>query len=189
MSLATDAKDDSGLSATGRLSDVHEGLPPPGIVGGSVHLISGSYDYHHYMQVVHGRLLMYTDSVLPTLIVTPQVLCTELALTCCFTNRCRTNLTTKAGAAPTAHCRPSAPGSGGSTTPRLSRPATVPSRLLSSGSVWLAMTSLYMHQMPDHDIWICCRRLVEIPCLKFLLNSCRGQRACVHWQQAVGWRN
>ena len=47
----------SGTPATGRLSDVHKGLPPPGIVGGSVHLIDGSYDYHHYMQVTHGYLL------------------------------------------------------------------------------------------------------------------------------------
>lgn len=37
--------------AAARLSDVHEGLPPSGIAGGSVHLVAGSYDYHHYMQV------------------------------------------------------------------------------------------------------------------------------------------
>lgn len=38
-------------SASGRLSDVHAGLPPSGVAGSSVHLISGCYDYHHYMQV------------------------------------------------------------------------------------------------------------------------------------------
>ncbi len=41
---------DSSASGGGRLSDVHVGLPPSGVEGGSVHLISGSYDYNHYMQ-------------------------------------------------------------------------------------------------------------------------------------------
>ena len=45
---------------------------------------------------------------------------------------------TKAGGVPTAPCRLSAPGSGGSTTHRLSRPATVPFRPLLSSSVWPA---------------------------------------------------
>ena len=44
------AANDSGASGSGCLSDVHIGLPPSGVAGGSVHLISGSYDYHHYMQ-------------------------------------------------------------------------------------------------------------------------------------------
>lgn len=53
LPLAPPAAEEGGdsLSATGRLSDVHVGLPPSGVAGGSVHLISGSYDYHHYMQV------------------------------------------------------------------------------------------------------------------------------------------
>lgn len=34
-----------------RLADVHVGLPPSGVPGGSVHLIDGSYEYYHYMQV------------------------------------------------------------------------------------------------------------------------------------------
>ena len=63
LSLGSDAEDDSGTPATGRLSDVHKGLSAPGIVGGSVHLIDGSYDYHHYMQVVHGCLLMSTNAL------------------------------------------------------------------------------------------------------------------------------
>ncbi len=33
------------------LSDVHAGLPPSGVRRGTVHLVDGSYDYHHYMQV------------------------------------------------------------------------------------------------------------------------------------------
>lgn len=45
------AEEDGEGSSSTRLSDVHVGLPPPGIAGGSVHLVSGSYDYHHYMQV------------------------------------------------------------------------------------------------------------------------------------------
>lgn len=35
---------------TGRLSDVHVGLPPPGVPGGVEHLVAGSYDYYHYCQ-------------------------------------------------------------------------------------------------------------------------------------------
>lgn len=34
-----------------RLHDVHKGIKPSGISGGSTHLVQGSYDYHHYMQV------------------------------------------------------------------------------------------------------------------------------------------
>jgi hypothetical protein len=34
-----------------RLQDVHVGLNPPPVAGGTVHMIEGSYDYHHYMQV------------------------------------------------------------------------------------------------------------------------------------------
>jgi hypothetical protein len=34
-----------------RLRDVHVGLPPSGVPGGRQHLIQGSYDYYHYMQV------------------------------------------------------------------------------------------------------------------------------------------
>eukprot|EP00887_Chlorella_sp_A99_P003427 scaffold7.g3427.t1 len=45
---ALDGAPDSG-AGSGRLADVHEGLPPSG-VGGSVHLVHGSYDYYHYMQ-------------------------------------------------------------------------------------------------------------------------------------------
>lgn len=33
------------------LQDVHEGIGPSGIKGGSQHMIWGSYIYHHYMQV------------------------------------------------------------------------------------------------------------------------------------------
>ncbi|DBB11189.1 TPA: hypothetical protein ACH3X3_006641 [Trebouxia sp. C0006] len=33
-----------------RLQDVHVGLNPPPVAGGTVHMIEGSYDYHHYMQ-------------------------------------------------------------------------------------------------------------------------------------------
>ena len=33
------------------LKDVHHGLPPSGVQKGTVHMVEGSYDYHHYMQV------------------------------------------------------------------------------------------------------------------------------------------
>ena len=43
------------------LQNVHMGIPPPPISGGTLHMIEGSYDYHHYMQVclaaVFGRRL------------------------------------------------------------------------------------------------------------------------------------
>ncbi len=34
-----------------RLQDVHVGIDTPPVAGGTVHMIEGSYDYHHYMQV------------------------------------------------------------------------------------------------------------------------------------------
>lgn len=34
-----------------RLQNVHEGVAGPHIKGGEIHMIHGSYDYHHYMQV------------------------------------------------------------------------------------------------------------------------------------------
>lgn len=33
-----------------RLANVHEGLPPSGVKGGTMRLVSGDYDYFHYMQ-------------------------------------------------------------------------------------------------------------------------------------------
>ena len=36
---------------TCRLRDVHVGLPPSGVPGGRQHLVQGSYEYYHYMQV------------------------------------------------------------------------------------------------------------------------------------------
>ncbi|KAL3141912.1 hypothetical protein ABBQ32_004569 [Trebouxia sp. C0010 RCD-2024] len=36
---------------TPRLQDVHMGLGPPPVSGGTLHMVDGSYDYHHYMQV------------------------------------------------------------------------------------------------------------------------------------------
>lgn len=38
-----------GVGGKPRLADVHLGVAPSS-VGGSVHLVQGSYDYHHYMQ-------------------------------------------------------------------------------------------------------------------------------------------
>eukprot|EP00002_Diphylleia_rotans_P040032 TRINITY_DN9401_c0_g2_i1.p1 TRINITY_DN9401_c0_g2~~TRINITY_DN9401_c0_g2_i1.p1 ORF type:complete len:597 (+),score=102.20 TRINITY_DN9401_c0_g2_i1:43-1833(+) len=35
---------------SGRLSDVHLGLGPSPVLGGTQHLVQGSYDYYHYMQ-------------------------------------------------------------------------------------------------------------------------------------------
>ena len=35
---------------SGRLRNVHEGLPASGVQGGQVHLVQGAYDYCHYMQ-------------------------------------------------------------------------------------------------------------------------------------------
>ncbi|KAK9836962.1 hypothetical protein WJX81_003013 [Elliptochloris bilobata] len=40
----------SPSSGAGRLSDVHVGLPPPGVPGGVEHVVAGSYDYYHYCQ-------------------------------------------------------------------------------------------------------------------------------------------
>lgn len=34
-----------------RLQNVHEGIAEPAVKGGVVHMIDGTYDYHHYMQV------------------------------------------------------------------------------------------------------------------------------------------
>jgi hypothetical protein len=42
---------ESKAKAGGPLPDVHLGLGPSGVAGGTVHLIDGSYDYFHYMQV------------------------------------------------------------------------------------------------------------------------------------------
>ena len=33
------------------LGDVHQGLPASGVQNGGAHMVDGSYDYHHYMQV------------------------------------------------------------------------------------------------------------------------------------------
>ncbi|KAK9827920.1 hypothetical protein WJX74_009315 [Apatococcus lobatus] len=45
-----DARLEAGGVGGPRLRDVHQGIKPSGIAGGSVHLVQGSYDYHHYMQ-------------------------------------------------------------------------------------------------------------------------------------------
>ena len=42
-----------GVGGKPRLGDVHVGLPAPPL-GGSVHLVQGSYEYYHYMQVGAG---------------------------------------------------------------------------------------------------------------------------------------
>ena len=42
-----------GTGGRPRLGDVHVGLPPPPVKG-SVHVVQGSYDYYHYMQVITG---------------------------------------------------------------------------------------------------------------------------------------
>ena len=41
----------SSGGGTQRLRDVHAGLPPSKVVGGTVHLVDGSYEYFHYLQV------------------------------------------------------------------------------------------------------------------------------------------
>ena len=41
----------AAAATNSRLADVHVGLPSYGVPGGSAHLIDGSYDYYHYMQV------------------------------------------------------------------------------------------------------------------------------------------
>lgn len=46
----TFGSDSNESTVGGRLSNVHRDLPPSGIQSGTVHLLSGSYDYHHYMQ-------------------------------------------------------------------------------------------------------------------------------------------
>ena len=39
------------MCARRRLSDVHMGLPPSGVPGGTLHMVDGGYEYYHYMQV------------------------------------------------------------------------------------------------------------------------------------------
>ena len=43
-----------GQQQAQRLVDVHLGLRPSGVPGGSVHLVRGAYDYYHYTQVRGG---------------------------------------------------------------------------------------------------------------------------------------
>ena len=43
-----------------RLQNVHEGFAAPAGEGGVIHMIDGTYDYHHYMQVI-----MLRRSVIP----------------------------------------------------------------------------------------------------------------------------
>ena len=47
------APESAAVSSGGqrRLADVHVGLPASGVAGGSQHLVSGSYQYYHYLQV------------------------------------------------------------------------------------------------------------------------------------------
>lgn len=33
-----------------RLRNVHVGIPPSGVTGGTLHLVEGVYDYYHYLQ-------------------------------------------------------------------------------------------------------------------------------------------
>ena len=41
----------AGAGSQRRLTDVHVGLPASGVAGGTQHLVSGSYEYFHYLQV------------------------------------------------------------------------------------------------------------------------------------------
>lgn len=40
--------------STRRLADVHVGIAPSRVKGGTQHLVQGSYLYYHYMQVTTG---------------------------------------------------------------------------------------------------------------------------------------
>ena len=43
-----------GATSTGgqrRLANVHAGLPVSGVSGGTQHVVSGDYEYFHYLQV------------------------------------------------------------------------------------------------------------------------------------------
>jgi hypothetical protein len=59
------ADDEAGPSGSGgsgparRLMDVHVGLPPSKVTGGTVHLVDGSYEYFHYLQVLHLKKKSY----------------------------------------------------------------------------------------------------------------------------------
>lgn len=49
--LALDpSKDGADEDASQRLGNVHLGLPPSGVVGGTQHVVDGSYLYYHYLQ-------------------------------------------------------------------------------------------------------------------------------------------
>lgn len=50
QSLALETQNPKDSLVSNRLLNVHQGLPPSGIQGGSVHMIFGNYEYFHYMQ-------------------------------------------------------------------------------------------------------------------------------------------
>jgi len=55
-SFALGAEGSRAPTIPGLLRDVHLGLPPPGVKGGSVSLVQGAYEYYHYMQWTgHGQ--------------------------------------------------------------------------------------------------------------------------------------
>lgn len=144
------ALESGGVGGKPRLRDVHVGLPAPPL-GGSVHLVQGSYDYFHYMQVggaphapaasrccsdalasqhpewpprsppcaggacCEGAILGFIQAVGRNgrgMQFGRQLLMTKpnSKLPTSTTPMNRTNLTTAAGAAPTARCRRCAPG-------------------------------------------------------------------------------
>ena len=60
--------DPNPSGGTGRLADVHVGLPPPGVPGGVEHLVAGSYDYYHYCQA-RPHATFFSDAGLHMLVV------------------------------------------------------------------------------------------------------------------------
>lgn len=50
-----------------RLQNVHDGIAAPAVDGGTIHMIDGTYDYHHYMQASSVTCPFQTSTFAPTL--------------------------------------------------------------------------------------------------------------------------
>ena len=112
---------------------MHVGLPASGVPGGVLHMVDGSYEYYHYLQVrsagqqpcESGAITVNIGCAISGTALAmrgQQLLMSHWLGVPCVP--CRRGLTTPAGGARTGHCRPSGPGSAPSTTPACRSPAT-----------------------------------------------------------------